>query len=77
MNKRLAPLRAKNDARNSVEIAWTNEQKQIVTSYDRNKNLDDEIKNQEKANNSLSYRFAAIKKTAALIYLLQTSFGSN
>ena len=35
----------------------------IVTSYGRNKNLDDEInkKNQEKANNSLSYRFAAIK----------------
>ena len=32
-------------ARNSVEIAWTNEQKVIVTSYGRNKNLDDEIKN--------------------------------
>ena len=28
-------------------------------SYGRNKNLD-EMKNQEKANNSLSYRFAAI-----------------
>ena len=36
----------------------------VVTSYGRNKNHDDEInkKNQEKANNSLSYRFAAIKK---------------
>ena len=34
-----------------------------VTSYGRNKNHDDEIKkNQEKANNSLSYRCAAIKK---------------
>ena len=34
-------------ARNSVEIAWTNEQKAdvIVTSYGRNKNLDDELKN--------------------------------
>ena len=32
-----------------------------VTSYGRNKNHDDEIKkNQEKANNSLSYRCAAI-----------------
>ena len=36
----------------------------VVTSYGRNKNHDKEInkKNQEKANNSLSYRFAAIKK---------------
>ena len=34
-----------------------------VTSYGRNKNHDDEIKkNQEKANNSLSYRCAAINK---------------
>ena len=34
-------------ARNSVEIAWTNEQKadlKIVTSHGRNKNLDDKIK---------------------------------
>ena len=49
---------------NSVEIAWTNEQKVAVTSYGRNKNHDDEIKkNQEKANNSPSYRCAAIKKS--------------
>ena len=27
----------------SVEIAWTNEQKVVVTSYDRSKNHDDEI----------------------------------
>ena len=34
-----------------------------VTSYGRNKNHDDEIKkNQEKANNSLSYRCAAINQ---------------
>ena len=32
----------------------------IVTSYNRNKILDDEIKNQEKANKSPSYRRAAI-----------------
>ena len=31
-----------------------------VTSYGRNKNRDDEIKNQEKANNSPSYRSTAI-----------------
>ena len=30
---------------NSVEIAWTNEQKVALTSYGRNKNHDDEIKN--------------------------------
>ena len=47
---------------NSVKIAWTNEPKVAVTSYGRNKNHDDEIKkNQEKANNSPSYRCAAIK----------------
>ena len=35
-----------------------------VTSYGRNKNHKDEIKkNQEKANNSPSYRCAPIKKT--------------
>ena len=42
-------------ARNSAEIAWTNEQKSrfevVATSYGRNKILDEEIKNQEKANN--------------------------
>ena len=49
---------------NSVEIAWRNEQTVAVTSYGRNKNHDDEIKkNQEKANNSPSYRCAAINKT--------------
>ena len=46
---------------NSVEIACTNEQKVAVTSYGRNKNHDEIKKNQEKANNSLSYRCAAIK----------------
>ena len=52
---------------NSVEIAWTNEQKVAVTSYGRNKNHDDEIKkNQEKANNSPSYRCAAINQTSSL-----------
>ena len=34
----------------------------VVTTYGRNKNRDDEIKNQEKANNSPSYRCAAINK---------------
>ena len=34
----------------------------IVTSCGRNKNPDNETKKQENANNSLSYRFAAINK---------------
>ena len=46
---------------NPVEIAWTNEKKVAVTSYGRNKYHDHEI-NQEKANNSPSYRCAAINK---------------
>ena len=35
-----------------------------VTSYGRNKNQDEIKKNQEKANNSLSYRCAAINNIA-------------
>ena len=34
----------------------------VVTSYGLNKNCDDETKNQEKANDSPSYRCPAIKK---------------
>ena len=49
---------------NSVENAWTNEQKVAATLYGRNKNHDDEIKkNKKKANNSPSYRCAAINKS--------------
>ena len=65
MNKKTCSTKSEKwrHACNSVEIAWTNEQKVAVTSYGRNKNHDDEIKkNQEKANNSPSYRCAAIKK---------------
>ena len=49
-----------------------NEQKVAVTSYGGNKNHDDEIKkNQEKANNSPSYRCAAIKEgLSKRLYLL-------
>ena len=47
---------------NSVEVAWTNEQKVAVTSYGHNKNHDEDIKkNQEKANISPSYCCASIK----------------
>ena len=43
---------------------WTKSRfKVVVTSYCRNKNRDDGIKNQEKANNSPSYRFVAIKNS--------------
>ena len=65
MNKKTRSTKSERwrHACNSVEIAWTNEQKVAVTSYGRNKNHDDEIKkNQEKANNDPSYRCAAIKK---------------
>ena len=69
MNKKTRSTKSKKwrHTCNSVEIAWTNEQKVAVTSYGRNKNHDDEIKkNQEKANNSPSYRCAAIKKKRQL-----------
>ena len=66
---------------NSVEIAWTNEQKVAVTSYGRTKkSWWRNKKNQEKANNSPSYRCAAIKKLV-LLYLIKakitTHFSKN
>ena len=65
MNKKLSPLRKKNDVTHAFILVKLRERiskKQIVTvtSYGRNKNLDYEKKNQEKANKSLSYCFAAI-----------------
>ena len=66
MNKKLAPLRAKNDVTHAILLNCMNERTKsrfqlVVTSYGRNKYLD-EIKNQKKANNSPRYRCAAIKK---------------
>ena len=65
--KNLAPLRAKNDVTYALQLKLHECIKKsrfdvVVTSYGRNKNRDDEIKNQEKAINSPSYRCAAIKK---------------
>ena len=64
MNKKLTPL-SEDDTRDSVEIARMIKTKTrfevVVTSYGRNKNLDYEIKNQEKANNSANYCCGAIK----------------
>ena len=64
MNKKTRSTKSEKwpHACSSLEIAWTNEQKVAVTSYGRNKNLDNK-KNQEKADNKPSYRCAAIKKT--------------
>ena len=64
MNKKLAPLRVKNDVTHANCMnEWTKSRSEVVvTSYGRNKNHDEINKNQEKANNSLSYRFAAIKE---------------
>ena len=44
MNKILAPLGAKNDVTHAIQLKLY-EQKVAVTSYGRNKNDDDEIKN--------------------------------
>ena len=70
MNKKLAPLRAKNDVTHALQLKLhermnkKNRFEVVVTSYGRNKNRDDEIKkNIEKANNRPSYRCAAIKNT--------------
>ena len=56
-------MRAKNDVTHATELKLEERIKKsifevIVTSYGRNKNLDE--KKQEKANNSLGYRLAPI-----------------
>ena len=51
----------KTHSANSVEMNKKNRFEVVVTSYGR-QILTKQIKNQEKANNSLSYHFAAIKK---------------
>ena len=79
MNKKLAPLRAKNDVTHAIllKLHERMNKKVAVTSYGRNKNHDDEIKkNQEKANNSPSYRCAAIKNFLK-IHLMLGTFYSN
>ena len=48
---------------NSVEIAWTNEQKMAVTSYGRNKNHD-EIKKHSRTSPDVQFKeFSLTKKT--------------
>ena len=49
MNKKLAPIRAENDVTHALQLKLHERMKKsrfevIVTSYDRNKNRDDEIK---------------------------------
>ena len=56
---------------NPVEIAWTNEQKVAVTSYGRNKNHDDEIKNI--AGQVLKYNSKNWKKNSDVLYLTSRS----
>ena len=47
MNKKLAPLRAKNDVTHAIQLKLHERMKKkvAVTSYGRDKNHDDEIKN--------------------------------
>ena len=47
---------------NSVEIAWTNEQKVAVTSYGRNKNHDDEIKKHSRISPDVQFKEFALTK---------------
>ena len=47
---------------NSVEIAWTNEQKVAVTSYGRNKNHDDEIKKHSRTSPDVQFKEFSLTK---------------
>ena len=47
---------------NSVEIAWTNEQKVAVTSYGCNENHDDEIKKHSSISPDVQFKEFALTK---------------
>ena len=51
---------------NSVEIAWTNEQKVAVTSYGRNKNHDDEIKKHSRSSPDVQFKEFSLTKQKKL-----------
>ena len=67
MNKKLTPPRAKNDATHAIQLKLPERmnKKQIWSGCDviwswQKLWRQNRLKNQEKANNNLSYRFAAI-----------------
>ena len=47
---------------NSIEIAWTNEQKMAVTSYGRNKNHDDDIKKHSRTSPDVQFKEFSLTK---------------
>ena len=74
MKKKLSPLRVKNDFSYAIqfEIAWANEQKAHLKCLWRHIVVNQKTRwnrKQEKANNNLNYRFAAInEKNLAGLY---------
>ena len=64
MNKKTRSTKSEKwrHACNSVEIAWTNEQKVAVTSYGRNKNHDDEIKKHSRTSPDVQFKEFSLTK---------------
>ena len=64
MNKRTRSIKSEKwrHTCNSVEIAWTNEQKVAVTSYGRNKNHDDEIKKHSRTSPDVQFKEFSLNK---------------
>ena len=58
MNKKLAPLRAKNDVTHAIQLKLHERMKKkvAVTSYGRNKNHDDEIKKHSRTSPDVQFK---------------------
>ena len=67
MNKKLAPLRAKNDVTHGLQLKLhermnKNRFEVVVTSYGRNKNRDDEIKKHSRTSPEAQFKEFSLNK---------------
>ena len=62
--KKLAPLRVKNDVTHAIQLKLheRKNKKQIVTSYGRNKNLDDGIKKHNRTSPDVQFKKFSLSK---------------
>ena len=63
MNKKLAPLRAKNDVTHAIQLKLHERMNKVaVTSYGRNKNHDDEIKKHSRTSPDVQFKEFSLTK---------------
>ena len=67
MNKKLAPLRAKNDVTHAIQLKFHGRMnksrfEEILTSYGCNKNLDDEVKKHKRKRPDVQFKECSLTK---------------